>query len=99
MTTDLVSDNLDRAETSVNPLCRVCVPRSFLLVSGVGDATHPLNAFDRALQSAGVGDLNLVKVTSILPPGVKPGVRAELPGGAVVYAAIGSKVSTRKSEL
>lgn len=31
----------------------------------------PMNAFDSALLDAGVGDLNLIKVSSVLPPGIK----------------------------
>ncbi len=39
------------------------------LVAGSGEGETPLNAFDRALLEAGIGDVNLVKVSSIVPPG------------------------------
>jgi len=86
-------------ENPIEQLSSEDVLKRYSLVSGSGDAAFALNSFDRALQSAGVGNLNLVKVTSILPPGVIPGNRAELPDGAVVYAAIGSITSDRKDDL
>lgn len=40
----------------------------FFLTSGVGHSgTSPLNAFDRALDRAGISGLNLVQVSSVLP--------------------------------
>jgi arginine decarboxylase len=45
-------------------------PSRFILVKGVGEATTKLNAFDRALQQAGVGNYNLIRLSSILPPKV-----------------------------
>ncbi len=35
--------------------------------SGSAEGTTPLNAFDNALLAAGIGNINLVKVSSILP--------------------------------
>jgi len=43
-------------------------PTAFFLVAGAGDASHALIAFDRALLAAGVGDVNLVKLSSIVGP-------------------------------
>lgn len=43
-------------------------PQSYMLVSGIGKAEYPLVTFDNALRDAGIGDYNLVKVSSILPP-------------------------------
>lgn len=36
---------------------------------GTGAASTPLAAFDAALRGAGVGDFNLVRLSSIIPPG------------------------------
>jgi len=44
------------------------VPKRFFLTSGSGEASNALNAFDAALLRAGIGDTNLVKMSSILPP-------------------------------
>jgi len=38
------------------------------LVCGNSEGATELNAFDNALLQAGIGNLNLVKVTSIIPP-------------------------------
>ena len=40
----------------------------YTLVSGIGTGSTVLNAFDAALLSAGVGNFNLLRVSSILPP-------------------------------
>lgn len=62
-------------------------PGHFCLVSGSGEADTELNAFDRALLSAGIGDLNLVKVTSIVPPGANPENPKNIKPGSIVHAA------------
>ena len=72
-------------------------PTKFFLVSGSSDGFSLLNAFDGALLTSGVGDTNLVRMSSILPPGcteIKPRPKA-LPQGALVpvaYASITSDV-------
>lgn len=43
--------------------------KNYTLVNGIGSGSTELNAFDNALQSANVGNFNLIKVSSILPPG------------------------------
>ncbi len=47
------------------------IPKKFSLVAGSAEGTSELNAFDNALLNAGIGNLNLIKVTSILPPQVE----------------------------
>ena len=44
------------------------IPKKVSLVCGDSEGTTELNAFDNALLRAGIGNLNLVKVTSIIPP-------------------------------
>ena len=94
-----MNGNLERTEVLISSANQIIVPKMYMLVSGVGDARFALNAFDRALCDAGVGDLNLVKVTSILPPQAVPGLRADIPDGAVVFAAVGSITSSQPGEL
>jgi arginine decarboxylase len=53
--------------------------RRVILVAGAASGDQPLAAFDYALRQAGIADFNLIKVTSIVPPGVE--VR-KLIGGA-----------------
>ncbi len=72
-------------------------PTKFFLVSGSSEGFSILNAFDGALLASGVGDTNLVRMSSILPPGcieAKP-APVPMPQGALVpvaYAALNSDV-------
>ncbi len=47
------------------------VPRTIFLTVGAAEGGSSLNAFDNALLDADIGDLNLIKVSSIAPPGVR----------------------------
>lgn len=70
-------------------------PDSYYLVCGEADGYMPLNAFDAALLDAGVGDTNLVRMSSILPPGCRNIDPVALPPGALVpvaYASITSAI-------
>lgn len=51
----------------VNPL----VPTKMFLTCGVGIHREKLQAFEFALRDAGIASINLVAVSSILPPGCK----------------------------
>lgn len=67
----------------------------FSLVTGAAEAPMTLNAFDLALLNAGIGDMNLVRMSSILPPGASQTDVSTLslpPGGflPVAYAHIDS---------
>ncbi len=44
------------------------IPRTFFITSGTGIACDQDVAYDLALQNAGIGECNLVAVSSILPP-------------------------------
>jgi arginine decarboxylase len=75
-------------------------PTHFFLVSGSSDGYSSLNAFDGALLASGVGDTNLVRMSSILPPGCvelvpKP---TSLPYGALVPVAYASLISNVPGE-
>jgi len=45
-------------------------PESLLLTSGHGTGTSKLAAFDSALFAAGIANFNLIRVSSIVPPGL-----------------------------
>lgn len=68
-------------------------PDTFALVKGAAEGRTRLNAFDKALLAAGVGDTNLMRVSSILPPSaeqIEP-AQLNLPKGGLIpiaYAAI-----------
>ncbi|HAM54521.1 MAG: arginine decarboxylase, pyruvoyl-dependent [Candidatus Rokubacteria bacterium GWC2_70_24] len=63
--------------------------------TGNAEGSTPLNAFDNALLAAGVGNVNLVKVSSIFPPAAEVVSLPRIKPGAIVpsaYAAITSEV-------
>ncbi len=45
------------------------VPERFWVTSGKSEGGTALNAFDNALLTAGIGNLNLIRVSSVLPKG------------------------------
>jgi arginine decarboxylase len=47
------------------------VPKYMFFTKGVGKHKYSLQSFEAALRDAGIAPLNLVKVSSILPPGCK----------------------------
>lgn len=69
------------------------VPTSFSLVKGTGEGITTLNAFDRALLEAGIGDFNLIKVSSIIPPEARKVNLPSIPKGALV-PTVYSKISS-----
>jgi arginine decarboxylase len=76
-------------------------PTKFFLVSGSSEGFSLLNAFDGALLASGVGDTNLVKMSSILPPGcqeIKP-PPVPMPQGALVPTAYASLYSDIRGEV
>ncbi|MDD3845347.1 MAG: arginine decarboxylase, pyruvoyl-dependent [Syntrophorhabdaceae bacterium] len=79
----------------------VKTPAKFFLVSGSSNGFSLLNAFDGALLASGVGDTNLVRMSSILPPRceeMKPRPAA-LPQGALVPVAYASLTSDVPGEV
>jgi arginine decarboxylase len=74
----------------------VPTPNIYCLVSGAAEGNTRLNAFDNALLEAGVGDTNLMRMSSICPPGARQVARDEikLPKGGLIplaYATIDSQ--------
>jgi arginine decarboxylase len=63
--------------------------------SGSAEGATSLNAFDNALLAAGIGNINLVKISSIVPPAVDIVSLPRIKPGAIVptaYAAMTSEV-------
>lgn len=70
------------------------LPRKVCLVSGAAEGDSELTAFDNALLKAGIGHLNLIRVTSIVPKGAVMSPLPEIETGALtptVYAKIVSE--------
>jgi arginine decarboxylase len=74
-------------------------PKSVSLVSGHGEGPSELNAFDRALQDAGVANINFLRVTSIMPPGARVIELPPYPPGLLVPAVYSRIASTRPGDL
>lgn len=66
-------------------------PRYYSIVSGSANSKHALVAFDKALQSAGIGDYNLVKVSSIIPAGCIYQESVNIPKGSILFTAYANK--------
>lgn len=71
----------------------VQTPNIYTLVRGASEGRTRLNAFDKALLKAGVGDTNLMRMSSILPPAAEqvPVGSIQFPKGGLVplaYATI-----------
>ncbi|RJQ09229.1 MAG: arginine decarboxylase, pyruvoyl-dependent [Bacillota bacterium] len=70
------------------------VPDSYTLVAASAAGQTKLTAFDRALLDAGVGNLNLIRVSSVLPPGAAHRPVLSLPPGALCPIAYGTIASS-----
>ena len=67
-------------------------PQYYTIVSGKGEGNHSLVAFDKALLDAGIGDYNLVKVSSILPPKCKYMKSINIENGSILFTAYACKI-------
>jgi len=65
------------------------IPKAFFVTSGKAlSKVSRLNTFDLALKDAGIGQCNLVSVSSIIPPGCRETFLRTLPVGSITYAVI-----------
>src|SRR2546421_3286182 len=65
------------------------LPTKFFVTSGKAvSKVSDLNAFDEALQNAGLAEQNIVSVSSVLPVGIKPVRRRDLPMGAITHCVL-----------
>ena len=74
-------------------------PTQYFLVSGASDGYTPLNAFDGALLQAGIGNTNIIKMSSIVPPHCQRISPIALPPGALVSAAYAALTSDVPGEI
>jgi len=75
------------------------VPRRLHLAQGCAEGLTPLTAFDNALREAGIDNLNLIKVSSIVPKGARFGPRPDLPVGTLVPTVYTHVVSNLSGEV
>lgn len=79
------------------------VPGRMFLTKGVGRHAHKLTSFEMALRHAGIAAINIVRVSSIFPPGCKiipkhAGLK-EIQPGAVVHAVIAEEATAEPNRL
>ncbi|MCR4397536.1 MAG: arginine decarboxylase, pyruvoyl-dependent [Firmicutes bacterium] len=77
----------------------LAIPTRYSLTSGRGEGGTRLTAFDAALLDAGLGDVNLVKVSSIIPPAAVYADLPEMAPGSLVPVAYGYIVSDAPGEI
>lgn len=75
------------------------VPELYTIVAAAADGEKKLTAFDQALLKAGIGNVNLITVSSILPPGAEFVEKLEFPPGSLLPIAYGSITSTEQGSL
>jgi arginine decarboxylase len=68
-------------------------PDKYFLVAGYAEGQTPLNAFDNALMKAGIGNTNLIRISSILPPSCTEIPAQKLPYGALIPTAFAEEES------
>ena len=74
-------------------------PTKYFLISGSSEGFSLLNAFDGALLRAGIGDTNLVKMSSIVPPSCALIDPIRIPPGSLVPTAYASMTSDVPGEM
>ena len=74
-------------------------PNVLWVTSGAAEGPTELNAFDNALVAAGIGNLNLIKVSSIVPPEARMmESRPVIPEGSLVPAVYAVRHSDTAGE-
>jgi arginine decarboxylase len=69
------------------------------VTAGTAEGGTPLNAFDNALLAAGIGNVNLIKVSSIVPPDVDIVDLPQIKPGALVPTAYAAMTSTTPGQI
>jgi len=75
------------------------LPQLLYLASGCSEGLTPLTAFDNALRDAGIDNLNLIQVSSIIPKGAVFGPKPDLPVGTIVPTVYSSVTSNVPGEV
>lgn len=69
------------------------------ITSGNAEGASKLNAFDNALLNAGIGDVNLIKVSSIIPKGSKFVELPNLEAGSMTNCVLAHATSNNKGDV
>jgi arginine decarboxylase len=74
------------------------LPKKYFVTAASAEGDTELTAFDKALLKARVGNTNLLRVSSILPPGCQYEPELIIPEGSLLPIAYGSITSTIPGE-
>ncbi len=74
-------------------------PKKFTVLAGTAEGPTRLNAFDNALLASGIGNVNLLRVSSILPPYAQEIDKLEIIPGQLMPAAYGTITSETPGEV
>ena len=74
------------------------IPKHFFFVAGASDGYSKLNSFDNALLNAKIGNNNLIKISSIIPPHCKLVKMIKIPQGSFLPTAYASITSDTPGE-
>ncbi|KPJ67858.1 MAG: hypothetical protein AMJ43_02585 [Coxiella sp. DG_40] len=75
------------------------IPNIYFLCAGSSEGKSPLTSFDGALLASGIGNVNLIRVTSILPPACHEIDPFAIPKGTLVPVAYATITSSRPGEI
>lgn len=73
-------------------------PERFFLVSSNSEGPSSLNVFDNCLIEAGIGDTNLIKMSSIVPPRCRKSEPVIIPPGSFLPVAYAFRACDRPGE-
>ncbi len=74
-------------------------PKRFFTVKGHAEGFSKLNSFDNALLDSKIGNMNLIKISSIIPPFCKPSRFIRIPEGSFIPVAYASITSDMTGEV
>jgi len=74
------------------------IPDIHFFCAGASEGETELNSFDGALLAAGIGDTNLIKMSSILPPNSKEVLPFKVKSGSFLPLAYASITSSEPGE-
>ncbi|KJS16399.1 MAG: pyruvoyl-dependent arginine decarboxylase [Peptococcaceae bacterium BRH_c4b] len=74
-------------------------PKKYFLTAAAAEGDSTLTAFDNALLAGRIGNINLIRVSSILPPEAEIDPELVIPPGSLVPTAYGYIVSQEPGQL
>lgn len=75
------------------------IPNVYFMCAGISEGKSALTSFDGALLAAGIGNVNLIRVTSILPPACREINPVAIPKGSLVPIAYACLTSSHPGEI